>query len=80
MLFRIGTNIPVFSTDGQIKYTVKNGPRAPVETLGVTPLNPARHHDYVNLTSRLNSYKTWPMSLPQRPEQLADAGFYYTGL
>ncbi|AAS82685.1 ORF53 [Agrotis segetum granulovirus] len=34
---------------------------------------------YENLENRLESYKTWPVSIPLRPKELAAAGFYYTG-
>ena len=31
----------------------------------------------INLNTRLNTYNTWPSYVPQRPEHLAKAGFYY---
>lgn len=39
------------------------------------PANP----NYSTYVSRLNSYKDWPMSLRQKPKDLAEAGFFYTG-
>ena len=31
------------------------------------------------LEARLATFKEWPSGLQQRPEELAEAGFYYTG-
>ena len=55
-----------------------NGLNVSVEAHGVTPIDPPRHLRYMNYSKRLDSYKLWPMSLSQRPEHMADAGFYYT--
>jgi hypothetical protein len=30
--------------------------------------------------NRLKSYKDWPIAIKQKPHQLSDAGFYYTGI
>ena len=35
---------------------------------------------YAIETDRLKSYKDWPISMKQKPHQLSDAGFYYTGV
>ncbi|MGL5961636.1 MAG: RING-HC finger protein [Cetobacterium sp.] len=35
---------------------------------------------YAIETDRLKSYKDWPISMKQKPHQLSDAGFYYTGI
>ena len=35
--------------------------------------------EYASLQSRLKTFESWPPSLAQRPEDLADAGFYYRG-
>ena len=32
------------------------------------------------LEARLATFKEWPSGLQQRPEELAEAGFYYTGM
>lgn len=34
---------------------------------------------YKNLQTRINTFKEWPISMTQRPEELASAGFFYTG-
>ncbi|XP_053397269.1 putative inhibitor of apoptosis isoform X3 [Mercenaria mercenaria] len=39
-----------------------------------------RHPEYKSYHVRLSSFSRWPQSLMQRPEQLAKAGLYYTGL
>ena len=38
--------------------------------------NPGR---LAHLPARMNTFEIWPKSLPIRPQQLAEAGFYYTG-
>lgn len=38
------------------------------------------HERYILETDRLDSFKEWPRAMPQRPENLAEAGFFYTGL
>ncbi|XP_053396589.1 baculoviral IAP repeat-containing protein 7-A-like isoform X2 [Mercenaria mercenaria] len=41
--------------------------------------NNFRHPEYQTLESRLETFTNWPAQMTQRPEQLADAGLYYTG-
>lgn len=31
------------------------------------------------VSARLDTLRNWPIGLTQRPEELAEAGFYYTG-
>lgn len=38
-----------------------------------------RHPEYQTRESRIASFINWPSELTQTPEQLADAGLYYTG-
>lgn len=38
----------------------------------------AAYPKYTNLASRLRSYDDWPKAMKQKPDQLADAGFFYT--
>lgn len=40
---------------------------------------PMAYPEYKTLEKRLESFKDWPLSLAQRPNVLADAGFFYTG-
>lgn len=35
--------------------------------------------EYSRMEKRIESYKNWPRALKQRPQELAAAGFYYTG-
>ncbi|KAM3965044.1 inhibitor of apoptosis protein isoform 2-T2 [Aphomia sociella] len=37
------------------------------------------HLQYNTIAARLRTFEDWPRSMPQKPEDLADAGFYYTG-
>jgi baculoviral IAP repeat-containing protein 7/8 len=39
-----------------------------------------QHANYQLTTVRLATYDLWPLSLKQRPQELADAGFFYTGM
>ena len=47
----------------------------------VNPHRAPRHPRYVTYDSRLESFieNGWPRSMPQKPEQLAMAGFFYEG-
>lgn len=38
-----------------------------------------KHPKYAIESNRLNSFKNWPFSKSQRPDELADAGFFYAG-
>jgi baculoviral IAP repeat-containing protein 7/8 len=38
------------------------------------------HREYVEKSSRLKSFEEWPKYIKQRPEELAEAGFYYVGI
>lgn len=37
------------------------------------------HPGYASIDARLRSFKDWPVSMPQKPEELAEAGLFYTG-
>ncbi|XP_058178312.1 death-associated inhibitor of apoptosis 1-like [Anopheles ziemanni] len=39
----------------------------------------AKYPSYVQLEQRLKTFNDWPIALPQKPEQLVEAGFFYTG-
>ena len=47
----------------------------------VIPHVPPKFPRYSSQEQRLKTYKdlSWPVGLQQRPEQLAEAGFYYLG-
>ena len=38
------------------------------------------HANYATVEARIRTFKEWPPALPQRPRELAEAGFYYIGL
>lgn len=57
---------------------------------GLPPLNPVseftslsrpdpKYADYSLKQKRVESYRNWPPSAKQKPENLVDAGFFYTG-
>ncbi|XP_063372169.1 death-associated inhibitor of apoptosis 1-like [Cydia amplana] len=50
------------------------GMRAPPPDASVPP-----HPRYNTKAARLRTFKHWPKSIKQKPEELAEAGFYYTG-
>jgi len=53
-------------------------------TLGMKELGIQSHHGPMcpqlsTVESRLRTFSNWPDNVVQRPEELAAAGFYYTG-
>lgn len=48
--------------------------------LGIHRNRGAVHEDKTSLESRLATFENWPKSLKQKPVELAEAGFYYTGV
>ncbi|XP_052238452.1 death-associated inhibitor of apoptosis 1-like [Dreissena polymorpha] len=40
----------------------------------------AKHERFITLESRMDTLTNWPEHLSQRPQQLAEAGMYYTGV
>lgn len=60
-------------TEYQLPSTAKLG------SLGIgRPKGPA-HAEYASYDARLRTFESWPKSMSQTKECLADAGFYYTG-
>lgn len=39
-----------------------------------------KHSKYMTEESRVASFETWPVSEIKTPQELANAGFYYTGI
>ncbi|KAM3965021.1 death-associated inhibitor of apoptosis 1-like [Aphomia sociella] len=63
-------NVPLFpGTLSRIESNKKS------LTIRPTPVHP----QYASFQTRLSTFKDWPRSMSQKPEDLADAGFYYTG-
>ncbi|KAI8421763.1 hypothetical protein MSG28_009727 [Choristoneura fumiferana] len=54
------------------------GVRAPPTGASVYMPGPV-HPKYASESARLRTFKDWPKSMRQKPEELAEAGFYYTG-
>lgn len=48
--------------------------------LGLNDLMKPEKLEYATFESRLNSFATWPTYMTQTGEELAHAGFYYTGI
>lgn len=54
------------------------GVRAPLTARSIPMPGPV-HPRYASVSARLRSFKDWPRSMRQKPEDLAEAGFFYTG-
>lgn len=52
---------------------------APTLQSDISVLKSPYRLDFVLETDRLRSYDDWPISINQRPKELSDAGFFYTG-
>lgn len=61
------------TTDFQYPSTAKLG------SLGLATQKGPVHLEYASYDARLRTFENWPKTKPQTKEQLADAGFYYTG-
>lgn len=51
-----------------------------LKKLNIIMNNNPKFPDKSHIEIRLSSFKTWPKNLTQKPEILAEAGFYYTGV
>lgn len=54
------------------------GVRAPPAPNSIRMPGPV-HPRYASEAARLRTFKDWPRSMKQKPEELAEAGFFYTG-
>jgi hypothetical protein len=45
----------------------------------VSPIGHPANPDYRLFVKRLKSFDTWPPALPVEPQEIAKAGFFYTG-
>ncbi|XP_030025462.2 death-associated inhibitor of apoptosis 1 isoform X2 [Manduca sexta] len=61
------------SSEGRDECGARAATREPVRMPG--PVHPR----YATELSRLASFKDWPRCMRQKPEELAEAGFFYTG-
>ncbi|XP_026319133.1 baculoviral IAP repeat-containing protein 3 isoform X1 [Hyposmocoma kahamanoa] len=55
------------------------GVRAPPTTTSAIQMPGPVHPKYASQAARLRTFKDWPRCMRQKPEDLADAGFFYTG-
>lgn len=47
--------------------------------LGIHQHRAPKSPEYSTYEARMRSFENWPPSIHQKPHQLADAGFYFTG-
>jgi hypothetical protein len=50
-----------------------------VPKLGLRQDRPPVHMEMATLDARLQSFANWPQDKTQKPSDLAEAGFFYTG-
>ncbi|XP_059480782.1 baculoviral IAP repeat-containing protein 7-B-like [Neocloeon triangulifer] len=60
-----------------VKLTELAGVVTP-STLGIMDWVAPQHPQYATMNSRVATFKNWPRSMAQRPEEMAAAGFLYT--
>lgn len=58
---------------------VPNSVPVDLQRLGIQASRGPSYTDKVTLESRLKTFQHWPQGIKQRPAQLAEAGFFYTG-
>lgn len=51
-----------------------------LQRLGIQKIKGPHYQDKITLESRLETFQKWPKAIKQRPAELADAGFFYTGV
>lgn len=54
-------------------------PKLAMKELGIQSHHGPRNPVYATVESRLRTFDNWPTDVTQKPEELAAAGFYYTG-
>lgn len=62
---------------GPLIEIASDGPTGCIRDLGIQQISPPRKPKYSSLDARLRTYSRWPISEIQKPEILAQAGFYY---
>lgn len=67
-------------------FNIEHGQRVPevglpslLSTLGIESGSNISYPKYAVLDKRVESFKDWPISMKQKPKDLASAGFFYTG-
>lgn len=51
-----------------------------MKELGIQSHHGPRNPVYATVESRLRTFDNWPTDVTQKPDDLAAAGFYYTGM
>ena len=46
----------------------------------VITLRGPKHAQFANEDARLLTFRDWPQAMPQKPKDLAEAGFFYLGV
>ena len=46
----------------------------------VITLRGPKHAQFANEDTRLLTFRDWPQAMPQKPKDLAEAGFFYLGM
>ena len=78
-------------TDNATAYTSHNGSEQRTSDFSYTsrtsvgssrppPVRKAKYPQYTVESVRLATFREWPSSLTQQPEDMAKAGFYYSGI
>jgi hypothetical protein len=67
-----------FDDHEHLRY-IRNPTAYQLSRLGLKRVKKAENVEYTSYESRLKSFATWPRYMTQTSDQLADAGFYYTG-
>lgn len=55
-------------------------PSVDLQRLGIQKSKGPHHQDRITVDSRLETFQKWPKAIKQRPAELAEAGFFYTGV
>lgn len=58
---------------------VPNSIPVDLQRLGVTKSKGPQHPERITIDSRVETFQKWPRAIKQRPDELAEAGFFYTG-
>ena len=58
---------------------VLKGEAKSLDTIGLPHHSGPKRKDFLTIESRKASFAKWPTSLSQKPQELAEAGFFYCG-
>lgn len=69
----------LFNSGGFDSVLRNNTPRLASQPLETERLKHPEHPEYAVEANRLKSFEDWPKTMRQKPQELSDAGFFYTG-